>query len=106
MEVIIWGYDYAPDESIYWPKDRPGLESPSTLKRRDAYSIFIPGKELPKLREFLKTRKEKGAVEIGGKKWAVSIRYTFPNEPIWFKAFRSEPEEEEEPNKAIDSDKK
>jgi len=106
VEVMIWGYDYAPDESIHWPKDWPGLESPSTLKRRDAYSIFLPGKEIPKLLEFLKTRKEKGAVEIGGKKWAISIRYAFPSEPVWFKAFRSEQEEKEEPNKAIDSDKK
>ena len=105
VEAMIWGYDYAPDESIHWPKDWPGLVSPNTLKRRDAYSIFLPGKELPKLREFLKTQKEKGAVEIEGKKWAVSIRYTFPSEPVWFKAFRAEPEEEtKEPNKAIDGD--
>jgi len=105
VEAMIWGYDYAPDESIQWPKDWPGLDSPNTLKRRDAYSIFLPGKELPKLREFLKTQKEKGAVEIEKKKWAVSIRYTFPSEPVWFKAFRAEPEKEtKEPNKAIDSD--
>lgn len=106
VEAMIWGYDYAPDESIHWPKDWPGLDSPNTLKRGDAYSIFFPGKELPKLREFLKTQKEKGAVDIGGKKWAVSVRYTFPSEPIWSKAFESEPEKEEEPKKAIDSDKK
>ncbi len=106
VEAMVWGYNYAPDESIHWPKDWPSLDSPNSLKRGDSYSIFLPGKELPKLREFLKTRKEKGAVEIGGKKWAVSIRYTFPSEPIWFKAFRAEPEEEtKEPNKAIDSDK-
>jgi hypothetical protein len=88
IEAMVWGYDYAPDDSIHWPKDWPGLDSPSTLKRGDAYSIFLPGKELPKLRGFLKARKEKGAVEIGGKKWAVSIRYTFPSEPVWFKAFK------------------
>jgi hypothetical protein len=88
IEVMIWGYDYAPDESIHWPKDWPGLESPNTLKRGDSYSIFLPGTELPKLRDFLKTRKEKGAVEIGGKKWAVSLRYTFPSESIWSKAFK------------------
>jgi len=103
VEVMVWGYDYAPDESIHWPKEWPDLDSPSSMKRGDAYSIFLPGKELPKLREFLKTRKEKGAVEIGGKKWAVAYRYSFPNEPIWFQAFRSEPEEEaEEPEESID----
>lgn len=42
IEVMVWPYDYAPDESIHWPRDLPGLDSPSTLKRRDAYSIFLP----------------------------------------------------------------
>lgn len=91
VEAMIWGYDYAPEESIYWPKNWPGLDSPNALKRGDAYSIFLPGEKLPQLREFLKTRKEKGAVEIGGKKWVVSIRYTFPSEPVWIEAFRSGP---------------
>jgi hypothetical protein len=88
VEVMIWEYEYAPDESIHWPKEWPGLESPSTIRRGDSYSIFLPGRELPRLRELLKTRKEKGAVEIGGKKWAVSYRYVFPSEPIWMRAFR------------------
>jgi len=88
VEVMIWNYDYAPDESIHWPKEWPGLESPNTLKRGDAYSIFLQGKQLPELRGFLRTKKEKGAVEIGGKKWAVSFRYAFPSEPVWAKAFR------------------
>ena len=87
VEAMIRGYDYAPDESIQWSTDWPGLESPSTFKRGDSYSIFLSGKELPKLRDHLKTRKDKGAVEIGGKKWAVSWRYTFPSEPVWLKAF-------------------
>ena len=99
VEVMIWGYDYAPDESIHWPKEWPGLESPSTLKRGDSYSIFLPGKQLPQLRAFLKTQKEKGAVELEGRKWAVSFRYTFPSEPVWAKAFRGNPEEQQ-PNKS------
>lgn len=93
VEAMIWAYDYATDESIHWPKDWPNLESPNALKRGDTYSIFLPGTELPKLREFLATRKDKGAVEIANKKWAVSYRYTFPSEPIWFKAFRYDPDE-------------
>lgn len=101
VEVMIGGYDYAPDESIHWPKDWPGLSSPSTLKRGDSYSIFLSGTELGKLSKFLKTENEKGAVEIDGKKWAVSVRYTFPSEPVWFKAFRRK--QEEQPNKAMDN---
>jgi hypothetical protein len=88
VEVIIWPYEYAPDESIHWPKDWPGLDSPNTLKRNDAYSIFFPGNKMEQLREFLITRKPKGAVKIGGKKWAVSGRYTFPSEPTWRNVFR------------------
>jgi hypothetical protein len=91
VEAMIRKYEYAPDKSILWPKNWPGLDSPSTLKRRDQYSIFLPGKELPKLRDFLKTCNEKGAVEIGGKKWAVSYRFTFPSEPVWRKAFSQPP---------------
>jgi hypothetical protein len=89
VEVMIWDYSYAPQKSIHWPKSWPGLQSPHTIKRGDSYSIFLPGKELPQLRAFLKTQKEKGAVEIGGKKWTVSARYTFPSEPVWGKAFRN-----------------
>jgi hypothetical protein len=86
---MIWGYEYAPDKSIYWPKNWPGLKSPNTLRRGDSYSIFLPGKEIPKLVDLLAKQKEKGAVEIDGKKWAVSIRYTFPSEPVWFNVFRN-----------------
>jgi hypothetical protein len=88
IEVMIWEYEYAPDESIHWPKEWPGLESPQAMKRGDSYSIFLPGAELPRLLDFLGTRKPRGAVEIDGKKWAVDFRFTFPSEPVWFKAFR------------------
>jgi hypothetical protein len=87
VEAMVWSYDYAPEESIHWPKEWPGLQSPTSFKRGDSYSIFLPGTELDKLSEFLKTRKEKGAVEIDNKKWSVSVRRTFPGEPIWRKAF-------------------
>lgn len=88
LEVMIWDYSYAPDSSIHWPKDWPGPNSPQTMKHGDLYSIFLPGSENQRLTNFLKTEKEKGAVEIGGKKWAVSFRYVFPSEPVWAAAFR------------------
>jgi len=89
VEVMVWRYSYAPDQSIHWPKDWPDLDSAQTIKRGDTYSIFMPATEIPRLSAFLKTRREKGAVEIDGKKWAVAFRYTFPNEPVWFGAFSS-----------------
>jgi hypothetical protein len=83
VEVMIWPYEYAPDPSIIWPKRWPALTSPTTRKRGDSYSIFVPSSELPALRSFLAARREKGAVEIGGKKWSASIRLPFPHEELW-----------------------
>ena len=88
VEVMIWDYEYAPDRSIQWPKKWPGLKSKNALKRGDSYSIFLSGNKLYELRLFLKKQRERGAVEIDGKKWAVSARYTFPSELIWSRAFR------------------
>ena len=99
VEAMIWSYEYAPEQSIHWPKEWPGLKSSNTLKRGDSYSIFLPGSDEAKLRAFLKTEKEKGAVEIDGKKWAVSVRRTFPSEPVWFKAFEKVWEEEAKKSK-------
>jgi hypothetical protein len=89
LEVMIWPYVYAPEAPITWPNDWPGLDSKRSLKRGDSYSIFLDGGLLPELQKFLRTRREKGAVEIGGKKWAVSFRAVFPGEPVWRKAFKS-----------------
>jgi hypothetical protein len=87
IEAMISPYEYAPEASILWPKEWPGLESDRAIRRRDSYSIFLPGSEFPRISAFLSTRKEKGAVKIEGKKWAVSIRNTFPSEPVWREAF-------------------
>lgn len=78
IEVRIWPYDYAPDASMHWPEDWPGLDSPSTLKRGDSYLIFLPGAALPKLRALLRTRKARGAVEIDKKKMGRVVQVHFP----------------------------
>jgi hypothetical protein len=87
IEAIAWNYDHAVDASVSWPKQWPGLNSPMTIKKSSSYSIFVPGAELKNVATFLGTRKEKGAVEIEGKKFAVSVRPVFPGEPVWRKAF-------------------
>lgn len=86
LEVMLWDYSYAPESSIVWPKEWPALESDRTTRRGDSYSIFLDGTLLPKLREFLSTRNQKGAVEVSGKKWAASYRFVFPGEPVWRRA--------------------
>jgi hypothetical protein len=87
IEAIAWNYDHAVDASVSWPKQWPGLNSPMTIKNSSTYSIFIPAAELKNVSTFLRIRKEKGAVEIDGKKFAVSVRRVFPSEPVWRKAF-------------------
>ena len=89
VEVMLWDYAYAPGQSVAWPKEWPGLNSDRAVKRGDAYSIFLDGSQLAKLNDFLASQKEKGAVELAGKKWAISYRFTFPGEPIWRKALWS-----------------
>ena len=86
IEVMIWPYEYAPDASIHWPKDWPSIDSERAIKHGDMYSIYLDSTLLPQLQRFLRTRKETGAVEVGGKKWAAGWRYVFPSEPIWRKA--------------------
>jgi hypothetical protein len=87
VEVMFWGYSYAPEASIHWPNDWPSLNSSRSIKRGDMYSIYLDGSLLPKLREFLSARSERGAVEIEGQKMAVSYRFAFPGERTWRKAF-------------------
>jgi hypothetical protein len=87
LEVMLWDYSYAPEESIHWPKEWPSLDSARAIKRGDSYSIFLDANLLPQLRDFLATEKDKGAVEVGGKKLAAAYRFAFPSEPIWRQAF-------------------
>ncbi len=84
---MLWDYSYAPESSIVWPKDWPSLESDRTTRRGQAYSIFLDGASLPKLREFLATQNQRGAVEVSGKKLAADYRFVFPGEPVWRNAF-------------------
>lgn len=87
IEVMAWNYDYAPDASIIWPQHWPGLNSRTTIKKEHMYSIFMPGTDWVNASVFLRSRKSKGAVEIDGKKFMVSIRPVFPSEPVWRKVF-------------------
>lgn len=81
IEVMIWPYERAPDESIMWPEKWPDINSTSTRKRRrDAYSIYLPFEEREALNDFLRTKKEKGAVLMNNRKWTISLRTPFPHE--------------------------
>ncbi len=85
VEVAIWPYEYAPDASIFWPKKWPGLDHPTTVRTADGYDLYLPSTELPDLKRFLSSRRERGAIEIEGKKWSADLRYPFPKEEAWRK---------------------
>jgi hypothetical protein len=83
VEVMVWPYEYAPDQSIVWPQRWPHLADATTRKRGDSYSIFVSSAELPALEAFLASGTEKAAVEIDGRKFAASVRLPFPHESLW-----------------------
>lgn len=83
MELMFWGYDYAPDKSVVWPVGWPDLKSPDTVKRGTGYSVFFPTRRREELAALLKKQTQKSAILINGKKMALSIRTPFPNEKIW-----------------------
>jgi len=84
IEVMLWPYEYAPDESIVWPDGWPDLEHATTKKRsKDSFSIYLPSEHFDELKSLLKTRKQKGALLISGKKMAVSYRFPFPHDKLW-----------------------
>ena len=86
IEVMFWPYEYAPDKSIIWPKDWPGLNAKDTKTRgHDQFSVFLAAEKLPDLRKFLATRSERGAVLIDDKKMAASYRFPFPGEEEWMR---------------------
>lgn len=95
IEVMIWPYEYAPEASIIWPAEWPGLDHAATVPRGDGYSLFVPTRDKDALLAFLETRKARGAVEIGGRKWAVSLRTPLPGEARWMPQASEDPAERE-----------
>ncbi|MBI1852729.1 MAG: hypothetical protein HYR85_20500 [Planctomycetes bacterium] len=85
IEVLAWPYEYSPETPLLWPKDWPGVDDASTRHRGEDLSLYLDSKELRRLRDLLRSRGEKQAIEIGGKKWAVSYRIPFPREDVWMR---------------------
>jgi hypothetical protein len=80
IEVMIWPFEYAKGKVAEWPTRWPGLTDSKTVKRRDAYSIFIPASQYGELKEFISHLKSTEAVRIDNRKWAISARFPFPHE--------------------------
>lgn len=89
LEVAVWPYEYAPDNPpVEWPADWPDLNSPGSRYEKDEFVdeihlIPLPGAQRARLDRFLARVREKQAVRINGRKWAVSYRLRFPGEARW-----------------------
>lgn len=80
VEVMLSGYSYAPEKSALWPANWPDLKDPNTVSRGDdLYSVYLDKKHFVDFIKLISSLKEKQAVEINGKKFAVSYRLPFPN---------------------------
>jgi hypothetical protein len=78
LEVIIWPYEYSPEEPLVWPENWPGIDSRWAFQSGDSYSIVLAGDREKELRRFIESRKEKQAVLLAKKKWSISYRPVTP----------------------------
>ena len=92
IEVSLQPYEYAPDASIHWPKKWPGLRSSRTTKDEYGYSIYLDWQQHEELSAFLRSRKEKGAIVIDGRKWSASLNWVIPREPDWARGALADPD--------------
>lgn len=85
IEVLIWPYPNAPDPSIPWPDKWPDIDHSDTQTKGDVYSLFLSSRYWREFRSFLAGLKNRQAVLINGRKWAISYRFPFPGEGMWEK---------------------
>ncbi|MBS0632112.1 MAG: hypothetical protein JSS11_09380 [Verrucomicrobia bacterium] len=86
IEVSFNDYEHSRDKPILWPREWPGLYDATSRKNGFGhYSVFVPSSEWPKLRAFLATRPERGAVMIDLNLMAPTVRFPFPGESAWLK---------------------
>ena len=80
IEVMLWPFENAKGEGVAWPKDWPGLDSPDAVKRGGdgLTSVYLPVADYDALRALLYSAKDKGAILVGEKKMAGSVRLPFP----------------------------
>jgi len=85
VEIIWADYGYAPDPSLPWPEEWPGLNSPFARHGDDLIKAILvfPSSHLKELDAFLARRRECGAILINGKKMSGHYRWPLPGEKKW-----------------------
>ncbi len=78
VEVMLWPFEYSQESPLPWPAAWPRIDSAMAFKRGDSYSIILPGSEKAALEKLVRSRSERQAVEVSGKKWAIAYRPVMP----------------------------
>jgi hypothetical protein len=79
LEIMFWEYDYAPIKRP-WIEKFPDLNSSTTIKvDSNFYRVYIDRKDFDEFKKYYKSMGEKQAVEINGRKMAMSYRLPFPS---------------------------
>lgn len=85
IEVMIWPFEYSREEPLALPADWPPFESTERAINSELRRLYLPTSEFPRLQRLVEERSPRQAVELGGRKWAISYRLPFPNENIWMR---------------------
>jgi len=89
IQVSIWPYEYATDNPPgSWLADWPSLSSPRWARHEDAlvkevWTLNLPFVEHPRLDSLLSGLRQKQALGISGRKWAIDYRWILPHEREW-----------------------
>jgi hypothetical protein len=87
VEVYWSDYSYAPNQSLVWPEDWPGLSSPLTRQGKAGdlikYYLVFPSSKVAELDRLLARRPQLGAILIDGWKGSAHYRWPLPNEKRW-----------------------
>jgi hypothetical protein len=89
LQVSLWPYEYAPDNPpLAWPDDWPDLDSPGVQRHADRFveevwTMNLPFSSENDVIDLLDRRRERQAVLVNDRKWAIDYRWIFPDEDAW-----------------------
>jgi hypothetical protein len=83
VEVLIWPYEYSPETPLPWPSHWPSFEQAVARGASGLHQIILPGRELSSVERLISNLREKQAILLADRKWAIAFRLPFPSEERW-----------------------
>ena len=86
VEIGWSDYSYAPDRSLVWPKEWPGLKGPLSRRIKGwviKWIVLFPSSRVNELDTFFARRSEMGAILVDGKKLSGGYRWPLRGEKAW-----------------------